>query len=242
MKISNYLLFALIFLIALKHFFIKTSVVQSYSMENSLKPGNYLVIICNPFKSFLKNKDIINRGDIIVFKSSEDSTDEGSLFVKRCIGMPGERLNCRDGLFYINSTRYTEPLSVINRYIIYLNWDSVNRVYSHDKFKPHAKGIEITCDSKEVIRVKESLKTKLGIEPQIVIENPSNMGIPFNNANWSINNFGPLIIPNQDLSKKVAVNDHFFFVGDNRPFSIDSRQTGFISDDQIIGVVWKVFD
>lgn len=47
-----------------------------------------------------------------------------------------------------------------------------------------------------------------------------------NENNWSVDNFGPLIIP----SRKC------FVLGDNRSNSLDSRYVGFIDEKSIKGV------
>lgn len=49
--------------------------------------------------------------------------------------------------------------------------------------------------------------------------------LSFYDKNWTRENFGPLVIP----------ADHYFFLGDNRPASDDSRIFGPIPDKKIIG-------
>lgn len=47
----------------------------------------------------------------------------------------------------------------------------------------------------------------------------------FYNNNWTKDNFGPLVIP----------KDSYFFLGDNRPVTADSRTFGVIPKDKIVG-------
>lgn len=54
------------------------------------------------------------RGQIVVFNAPEEADrcglgDGGSPFVKRIIGLPGERVSERDGVIYINGDRLVEP-------------------------------------------------------------------------------------------------------------------------------------
>jgi signal peptidase I len=54
------------------------------------------------------------RGQIVVFRAPEKaqrcgSSDGGSTFVKRIIGLPGELVSERDGVIYINGERLIEP-------------------------------------------------------------------------------------------------------------------------------------
>ena len=48
-----------------------------------------------------------------------------------------------------------------------------------------------------------------------------------NKFNWSIDNFGPITVP----------KDCYFFLGDNRHQSIDSRYFGFVKKEDLIGTV-----
>ena len=52
------------------------------------------------------------RGDIIVFKASpkvEAACNAGGTFIKRIIGLPGEKVSMRNGYVSINGGRLTEP-------------------------------------------------------------------------------------------------------------------------------------
>ena len=52
------------------------------------------------------------RGEIVVFKTPPEAQlrcGEGGTFVKRLIGLPGDRISERDGIVYINGTRLDEP-------------------------------------------------------------------------------------------------------------------------------------
>ncbi len=47
----------------------------------------------------------INRGDIFVF--SHESSEE--LLIKRVVGLPGEKVEVKDGLLYVNDVFIDEP-------------------------------------------------------------------------------------------------------------------------------------
>jgi signal peptidase I len=52
------------------------------------------------------------RGDIVVFKApdlAKRRCEEGGTFVKRIIGLPGERISERRGIVYVNGERLVEP-------------------------------------------------------------------------------------------------------------------------------------
>jgi signal peptidase I len=58
------------------------------------------------------------RGDIVVFKAPElakSRCQEGGTFVKRIVGLPGERISERRGLVYVDGRRLIEPYVDLSR-------------------------------------------------------------------------------------------------------------------------------
>jgi signal peptidase I len=52
------------------------------------------------------------RGDIVVFKApglAKQRCEEGGTFVKRIVGLPGERISERNGFVYVDGRRLAEP-------------------------------------------------------------------------------------------------------------------------------------
>lgn len=74
-------------------FVIVNAIVPTGSMEPSISPGDRLFA----FRLSYTFSDP-ERGDVVVF----DSNHEEKLLVKRVIGLPGETLEIKDGLIYIN--------------------------------------------------------------------------------------------------------------------------------------------
>ena len=73
--------------------------VPTGSMETTIPTGAQVVT----FRTF--NKDNIKRGDIVVFDSEELSV----VFIKRCIGLPGDKIEFDgSGKVFINGQRYEE--------------------------------------------------------------------------------------------------------------------------------------
>ena len=98
--------------------FIRTFVVQAFkiptgSMETNLLIGDHLLvnkIVYSPslgrFEDYLLPKRPIRRGHVVVFKFPEDPTRD---FIKRVIGLPGETLEMRDKVVYVNGEPLKEP-------------------------------------------------------------------------------------------------------------------------------------
>lgn len=81
-------------------FLVVNAQVPSGSMENTVMTGDRL--FANRL-SYLFSKP--ERFDIVVFKFPDD---ESKLFIKRIIGLPGDRVEIRNNRIYINDS--TEPL------------------------------------------------------------------------------------------------------------------------------------
>lgn len=86
---------------------IKPTIVKESSMERTLYENNYLFVN----KLAYKFKDHPARGDIIVFKSNLDNTEDGSkkLLIKRVIGVEGDTITIKDGNVYRNGELIDEP-------------------------------------------------------------------------------------------------------------------------------------
>ena len=94
--------------------------IPTSSMEPTLhcaKPGAFCEggfsdrVIANRLAYRFRNPE---RGEIIVFKTPKTAercggSDGGSTFVKRIIGLPGERVSERDGVVFVNGRRLVEP-------------------------------------------------------------------------------------------------------------------------------------
>jgi signal peptidase I len=98
--------------------FIRTWVVQAFkipsgSMENNLLIGDHLLVdkfVFSPTASGLERMLLpvraVKRGDVIVFKYPVEPERD---FIKRIIGLPGETLEVKRKVVYINGQPLTEP-------------------------------------------------------------------------------------------------------------------------------------
>jgi signal peptidase I len=98
--------------------FVRTFVVQAFkiptgSMENNLLIGDHLLVnkflfapTASAFERELLPVRPVRRGDVVVFKFPEDPERD---FVKRVIGLPGEKLEMREKRIYIDDKPIDEP-------------------------------------------------------------------------------------------------------------------------------------
>lgn len=87
---------AVIIAFVLNRFIVVNAKVPSGSMEKTIMTGDRLY---GNRLAYLK--DDPQRGDVVIFKAPDD---ESQLYVKRVIGMPGDKVVVIDGLVYINDS------------------------------------------------------------------------------------------------------------------------------------------
>ncbi len=82
-------------------FILQPNQVKGQSMEPNFHNGDYILTSKITYK-FRK----IKRGDVIILKSPKNPEIE---FIKRIVGLPGDRIMVKDGYLYVNGQRWEEP-------------------------------------------------------------------------------------------------------------------------------------
>jgi signal peptidase I len=103
--LETLLVTAVIFLL-LQMFVVQPYQVQQTSMENTLMPDQYVLV-----DKLSPNFDDYHRGDIIVFNPPEGWAKDanGTPFVKRIIGIAGDKVDIEAGKVYLNGKILDEP-------------------------------------------------------------------------------------------------------------------------------------
>ncbi len=98
--------------------FIRTFMVQAFkiptgSMQPNLLIGDHLLVnklvyspSFGPLEDLLLGKREIARGHVVVFKYPDEPARD---FIKRVIGLPGERIEIRDKIVYVDGKPLDEP-------------------------------------------------------------------------------------------------------------------------------------
>ncbi len=89
----------LIIFVFIRTFFISNYVVEGKSMEPTLENGNKLIV--NKISYQIGE---LNRFDVIVFHHNKEED-----FVKRIIGLPGDKIEYQNDELYINGEKIAEP-------------------------------------------------------------------------------------------------------------------------------------
>lgn len=86
------LIISAILAFAIRYFVMQPFKVQGASMEPNFYPNDYLIVdeISSHFRNF-------QRGEVVVFKH------DVSFYIKRIIGLPGEKIEIRNNKIYINN-------------------------------------------------------------------------------------------------------------------------------------------
>src|SRR3990167_7502868 len=120
-EIVKTVVYALLIALVLRIFLFQPFTIPSASMEPNLLKGDYIIVSkysygyskhSIPFSPPLFNGRIFSRaperGDIIVFKLPSDGHND---YIKRLIGLPGDQVQVKAGLVYVNGkviTRLSE--------------------------------------------------------------------------------------------------------------------------------------
>lgn len=97
---------ALVVALVVKTFLFQAFYIPSASMEPTLEKGDRVLV--NKLSYELHD---VNRGDVVVFELPEGEVASDGIkdLIKRVIGLPGDTIESRDGVVYVNDRRLDEP-------------------------------------------------------------------------------------------------------------------------------------
>lgn len=95
---------AVILYLVIQTFLVQTFRVEQNSMLTTLLPDQHLLI-----DKLTPRFDDYSRGDIIVFRAPRRFSPDGTPFIKRVIGVAGDRVEIRESGAWVNGVRLTEP-------------------------------------------------------------------------------------------------------------------------------------
>jgi len=198
-------------LFIIQPFLLQAFFIPSGSMENTLLVGDRLLVS----KLVYRLKDPSFQ-DVVVFKAPEvalsGDTPEGSDFIKRCIGTPG------DIVYVVNRQVYREPSGESTFY-------QVDEPYTKWKEEP---GLSVAYDMKIVDGKVYSREYSVPNEP-----GPWRLdGIPLPESGQAyITNAKPGAVP----------SGNFLMFGDHRNNSNDGHVWGFVPRANVIGKAIVIF-
>jgi signal peptidase I len=108
-EIAEVLLIAVIAVAAIKYFLVQPFIVNGASMEPNFFDGDYLLIdeLTYRFKE-------PQRGDVVVFHAPQD---ESIYYIKRIIGLPGEKVEVNDNAITIVNSEHPKGFQLDESYL-----------------------------------------------------------------------------------------------------------------------------
>lgn len=104
-EVIETLVLTVIIFLGIQTFVAQPYKVQQGSMETTLLPDQYVLV-----DKLSPRWAPYSRGDIVVFDPPETWSSGGGVpFIKRIIGVPGDRVVLRDGFVYVNDVKLDEP-------------------------------------------------------------------------------------------------------------------------------------
>ena len=201
------LIYALLIALIIRSLLLQPFYIPSSSMEPGLLVGDRLFVTkysygyskhSFPFSPpILKGRVLFSkpkRGDVVVFKTPSDNRTD---YIKRLIGLPGDKIQFIDSNLYINNIEILK-----------------SRLSTKDK---------IFCGDRliDVFTFDEKLSDNK-IHKTVYLKN------------YSFQNSDVFTVP----------NNHYFFLGDNRDCSKDSRflaSVGYVHEDNLVGKAQFIF-
>jgi len=100
-ELAKMVVWVVVMFYGLRTFVVEGFEIRGHSMENTLENHERVLVV-----KFIYMFKPIERGDVVVFRFPIEPKRR---FVKRVIGVPGDRVEIRDGIVYVNDQPIDEP-------------------------------------------------------------------------------------------------------------------------------------
>lgn len=225
---------------------IQGSRVPTPSMETTIMTGDFLLInklaydlttprnipltnIALPFTRLVKWSDP-KRGDIVVFEfpGNRDEIKNANIdnYVKRCVAEPGDTIEVKDKVLFING-----KLSPIPAHVQYARNYTLPKEFADNETFP--VGISQNSDNYEPLVVPKKGDI-IKLSAQNIDRWRTFINRDFMKDVVSVSN-GKVYVDGKETSEYLVTDDYYFMMGDNRDNSLDSRFWGFVPRRNVIG-------
>ena len=203
-EIVKTVVYALLIALFLRVILFQPFTIPSASMEPTLLEGDYIIVSkysygysrhSIPFSPPIFHGRVMERvperGDIIVFKLPRDGHTD---YIKRLIGLPGDRIQMKGGMLYINEVQV--PRKALTPVLVDSGYGFTRNVMRYEETFPNGRKF-ITYDF---------------------------------GPDGDVDNTGVYVVP----------PGNYFFMGDNRDNSLDSRVSseigvGYVPAENLVG-------
>jgi signal peptidase I len=198
----------LLFLVHL--FVLRWVTVQSTSMYATLLPGDLVVVqrwtVWTGFE----------RGDIVVFRDplkDQESRSKRPLLVKRIVGMPGDTVELRAGLLWVNGERHEAPSTATWSHLVRLRGehapDSIMERLrlSMSMLIPGRRFLELPLN-RTLADSLETMPAVVSAEAMSLASGTPRHIFPFSDRyRWNGDNYGPIVVPSKGDTLRINIDN-----------------------------------
>jgi signal peptidase I len=235
------LIYASIFIFfVIRPYFFQTFMIPTGSMLPTLKVNDYIVL-----NKIIYRYTEPKRGDIVVFRPPVYACNPGQLlpdgtvnsdFVKRLIGLPGDKIEMRQGQMFVNDKPLYEPYKQLTQ--------GFNETYSDFRLLTEEEKTNWPKSNWKLVKYKGRLIPLNYTEFDANSSHPrseNGIGYPYSVVPEFYQEDPKVWDELKALPAESIPPSHFLFMGDNRNGSSDGRSWGLIERRSIVGradVIW----
>jgi len=166
-EIIKVIIISLAIIIPIRYFLIQPFYVKGASMEPNFYDHEYLIIdeISYRFRE-------PQRGEIVVFRYPRDPSQ---YFIKRIIGLPGEKIEIKEGKIYVYNQKYPEGIAIDER--LYLEAGVETRSFGNKVFVLEKDEYFVLGDNRDLSRDSRDFGP---VEKSLIVGRVWFRGWPFN--------------------------------------------------------------
>ncbi|MBI5464810.1 MAG: signal peptidase I [Ignavibacteriales bacterium] len=236
--------------LVINNFVVASFLVPTGSMENEVLTGELLFVnkfiyggtsprnipftnVRLPWFRVPALRDV-HRGDVIVFVfpgyRDEVRSEDFTFYLKRCVGLPGDTLQVKDRVLYVNNEIFPLPRNIrFDR-----PW-GMTMEQTEDRIFP--RGAQGNEDNYGPIVVP-----KKGMVIPLALENLPQWEVFIKREGHTVGSAGSMVVIDGKPASSYAVQrDYLFGMGDHRDNSLDSRYWGFIPRENLVGTPVLVY-
>lgn len=229
--------------LVVRTFIIQSMYIPSPSMEGTLYAGDRVYVnkmaygaripitpLCIPFTEKyltwiqlpywrIPGYEEVQVNDIVVFNLPTDTAfpvDMRQLYIKRCVGLPGETLRVEHGTIFRNDMPTSEPSTILRLYSVALNApQNPDSLFGRLKIRGDFRSVDgihytvrMTTQQRDQLQSSGATKTTAlslldadRYDYKIFPQNTSK------NYRWNADNFGPVIIPRAGQTIELSINN-----------------------------------
>lgn len=246
-------LIAYLIIAFIKAFFFEWTIVRSSSMEGTLQTGDLIVVnklksgartplsLGIPLSDLYLNVELpflripgygtIERHDILALNTPTQEAipiDRKDVYIKRCIGLPGDTLVIKNKAVFINGELIEEYFPVsFNYHIHFFSEQDAEEVFTEYDI---TEGGKISNLGDWIISMTQEQKSKVEEDERVVFvkewldEHQSFESLIFpthKSSEWNLDNYGPVVIPYKGMT--ISPKDNAFRLYENLDLEEQNR-------------------